>query len=1060
MLTLESFFETSDGFKVFRDHSDPNVLYYLPKPTIRVARNGDGLHFVAYTEDVATDPDFTLSEERSGGFLTLEVELVHPTSPIVPPDGIIGLLFGTPKVAPVPFIGGSCELMMLGSKGSAGGTSDGFQVTIVGSTAPVLDRPNNAVFSVRVGGKAAEILWNTLGGRGATTRDAQAAVVYSMDYLALRPAYHLKIEIDFKYSFEYWRHRVGVNAVAVQADLDFMIQTAVNEGKIIIHEENFQEGNSDSLIGGSNLMTLVRDLMSESLFHPAPVPTPDYRALPDSATNAMTGAGGLSTIGRIAGDPAGTTTGAATGATGAPASTTPATATTTTPVVTGTFIKLTHTPPARGTPGAATPIAVTVEVTSPGRMSAITLKWRRAGTGAFADAPLTGPAAVDGVLPAGTYRGELVGQTEGTEVEYFVEATGRAAAEGTDGPIRLPTAGGDAPLRFRTTTSTSAVEAGTAQSAGTFIKVKHTPLPALQLQDREVRVNAKLEVTGTPFISSLELKWRRRTATSFTTVNFMEGQTRPTTGFAAGDYHAAIPGQPEGTEVEYFLVAKGRETASAAETTDATINLPNDGEAAPYTFRAVSQQELERATTNDRNTAAHPIPSNASAGIGYSLRNISASEQIKRTFDLTRTTATRQTYRAAGTISGSNIGASFDPATHVSVIQLGQGPFKLIQLEAGANFDFAAARIKSVKVHIDYPSSAAVERTADILLDAAHPTGKVQFMANVAGAQTYDYRVEMVYDPEAVVGQIPATMPWPTFTGQTDRHLMINLDQHSALLPVKIETGLLSFSDTTLRQVQVRVAPSAGAADASTIKLDATHGGELRYVVPDNFSAPRYHMKQTFLFRDDQAEFELADQRATHVVVNEPPDLIYRMRPRLVDPTGLVQEVLLDATYTHTGGAEEQAVLHLTPAGPTSELTVLRAPTDPRTWSGRPRFILAGRDPVESPTVLTFLSPEPLIGLSQAGLRVVHVELLEDPSIFTGDLRAIRVILGADVNDGSLPTVSVTLRAATVSGVAIVPGVASAAPVSVAVEVLRSGAAPTRTVHTLAASDKTFFVLL
>lgn len=1054
MLTLESFFETPEGFKVFRDHADPEAFYYLPRPTIRVARNGDGLHFVAYTEDVTTDPDFNLSEDRAGGFLALEVELVHPTAALTVPSGVSA---GTPRFAPVPFIGGTCELMLLAQKGAAGGAADGFQVTIVGSTAPVLDKPNNAVFSARVGGKAAEILWNTLRRTDVNARDSQAAVLYSMDYLALRPAYHLKIEIDFKYSFDYWRHRVGVNAVVLQADLDFMIQTAVNEGKIIIHEENFQEGNSDSLIGGSSMMSLIRDLMSDQLFHPTPVPTPDAKALPDSASSSLTGAGGLSSLGITPGSSGSSSTSAAS-TSGSASGTTPAAQ----PISVGTApaLRLTHTPVTRGTPGQATRVAVTVAVADPGRLTSLDLKWRRRGDTAeqtVAFAPDTGTVADP--RAAGAYHADIPAADAGTTIEYFITGQGRASGD-ADSEQRLPT--GTERLSFPVQAAAAATTGTTAtpveQTVGTFLKIKHTPLAAQQLESRDTRVTAKIELATTPTqaaMTTFKLKWRKKGDAAFTDV----AMTGPANN-AAGDYSANIPGQPNSTDVEYYLEAKGRADTAAAATTDATITLPDHGDTAPLTYKAVTQAQLDAAATSSRNDRANPVPSNASPGIGYSLRSIQASEQIKRTFDLTRTTTSRQTYRAAGTISGGNIGADFVPASHVSLVPLGQGPFKLIQIEAAANFDFAASKVMSCKVHLDYPDRLSPTLSTDIKLDATHTSGKVQWMANEAGVQTFDYWVEMVYDADVVIGPaLPDGYRSRVFIGQRDRHLMINLDQHSPLLPVHIEPGLLTFSDTTLRQVQVRLSPDP-LTEAHVIKLDGSHGSAIRYIVPKNPLDPTYFMKQTFFFRDDSATFEYPDQRTTQVVVDEPQDLVYRMRPRLVDPTGLVEEAVLDASYTHASATVEETVLHLTPDAKTSEFTILRAPADGNTWTARPRFVLTGRDPVEAPTTLTFTSPEPFIGLKQAGLRVVHVEMLDDASVFTGDLRAIRVIMGPDVNDAAQPTTSVTLRAGHTTGVAIVPGVGATGAVSVATEVLRSGQPPARTVSTLPGSDQTFFVVL
>ena len=73
-----------------------------------------------------------------------------------------------------------------------------------------------------------------------------------------------------------------------------MTQSMINEGKITVREVDFTgKGSENSPVAGEGgILKLVRDLMSPTLFTTLPLPTPDYRALPDSATRALETGGG------------------------------------------------------------------------------------------------------------------------------------------------------------------------------------------------------------------------------------------------------------------------------------------------------------------------------------------------------------------------------------------------------------------------------------------------------------------------------------------------------------------------------------------------------------------------------------------------------------------------------------------------------------------------------------------------------------------------------------------------------------------------------------------------
>ncbi len=228
MLTLEAPQYTINGITIFRDHANDRQFWYLPESRARVSDGGRGLSFVAYSEDISHEPNFNLDTDRAGGFLTLEVELG-------PDEAALGELrdalaqhsgVNDPQLAQVPFTDGTVTLSVLGSLGAGGATGEanGFEVQTVGSTKPSLFGKQTAVFSTRLGGKAAEILFNTL----REQRDPQAVVTYHLQFNGLEPAYNLEIEVDFKRTFEHLRHRIGVNLLVAKADMDFLIQEAVN----------------------------------------------------------------------------------------------------------------------------------------------------------------------------------------------------------------------------------------------------------------------------------------------------------------------------------------------------------------------------------------------------------------------------------------------------------------------------------------------------------------------------------------------------------------------------------------------------------------------------------------------------------------------------------------------------------------------------------------------------------------------------------------------------------------------------------------------------------------
>jgi len=528
------------------------------------------------------------------------------------------------------------------------------------------------------------------------------------------------------------------------------------------------------------------------------------------------------------------------------------------------------------------------------------------------------------------------------------------------------------------------------------------------------------------------------------------GATPPAGTPAATDntYTGKIPGQPAGTTIEYYIRATGTKAGAAV-----TQALPAAGETGALTFTV--------GAAASSNGVGLKVPQTDGPLIGYSLRSIETTQQIKRTFTLNKAEAATFHYHPGGALSANHIGPAFDASKQVTRVALGQGPFKLIEIKMQAGFDFDKYAVKTATVRIQYGKKAdgTFMQVLAIPLSKDKPSAKTQFFADDAGTQTYTYWVEFTYDPEHVIGTVPGqVLSSAKFENVDARSITVDLKVHSPLIPVQVAPGVLSLTNGLIKQVQVRVAPTP-TSEGRVVVLDAANpAGDRVFVVPANPASRVYHLQEKFFFQDGSTTVEKPNQTDPQVIVNEPTDLVFKMIPQFVDPTGLVKEVLVDAVYKHNAGAEERSTLHLTSAQPHAEFAVLLAGTDPKEWDASFRFVMNSGDPLESGSQHIKLT-EPLVTLKKAGFKVITVSLL-DETLFTSaaDLQGVRVTLGANLNDPAQPVATLMLRANRTSGSVIVPGVLPDAAVSVAVDALRKNQPPQRTTTTLAPAEKELYV--
>ena len=345
------------GITLFRDHFDKRKYYYLPKSDVRIAGNGKKISYYAYVNSEMRDssePKFNNDIDQTGGYLTLEVEL-GPTDEEL--DNLkkefASLLPYAQKqalaekkehgesidekelddednissadefvLAPVMFKKGDVKLLILGEDGSPDNPNK--QIKIAGSQYPSLFGQQKAVFSVRLGGKDAELMFNLLTNKNealdkqelsdAENRkveshiNSQIAVLYNLTFKGIEPAHYVKITVDFAAIEKYWHHHFeldgnfnyGINldgtsnvAIAADVDVDVMFRDLLNEGCIIVQQIDYSGNNSGSPLPANDPMAMnfVKKLLTAELFEPTIIPKDDYSAFSEAVKKMESVAG-------------------------------------------------------------------------------------------------------------------------------------------------------------------------------------------------------------------------------------------------------------------------------------------------------------------------------------------------------------------------------------------------------------------------------------------------------------------------------------------------------------------------------------------------------------------------------------------------------------------------------------------------------------------------------------------------------------------------------------------------------------------------------------------------
>ncbi len=310
MLYLNPPYFLIDGVSIFPDHADPLQFYFLPmapRLTMRTDSNGKTapqLQLIEYTGSAGT-----------GGFINFDCNIG------IDQDVLDGLtqklqqqanLNGPPRLSPVTFVDGSVKLVVLGADSSApaataptapGAPDSGprFVTKIQGATKPALFGDNQASFSVQLDQYGATVLEQAIQGEMAPI-----AVIYALDFVALRPAFHVHLQVDWDRVQTAIDNSFSGGFLFFSSDIEKEVDKLIEDRTIILTVDTFVTdddggkniaGDKDRAV--SEVYDMIKSTFFESSLQPPKPGQPDDWSKAGSAFNqvsAMALTGGAASL--------------------------------------------------------------------------------------------------------------------------------------------------------------------------------------------------------------------------------------------------------------------------------------------------------------------------------------------------------------------------------------------------------------------------------------------------------------------------------------------------------------------------------------------------------------------------------------------------------------------------------------------------------------------------------------------------------------------------------------------------------------------------------------------
>jgi len=290
MLFLKPPFELIEGVAVFADHANERQFYYMP-----AAPHLTTVPDPALNRQV---PQIQLLKFRgnagNGGFLTFTVDLGIAPSVL---DAIRTEIKRThqlrddPWLAPVPLENGEVQLIMLGTAFDENGKAiideDGqprFVVKKAPTSKPALYGDNQAIFSVELDQDGVQLVEASL----VQSELMPIGVVYSLDFLALRPAFTVNVTADWERVQTQLSSSFKTDVLFSSTEIDKVVDKLIEDQVVKIDVDSFLPEGEDagSWVGRRDqAINEFKDMVLQSFFKPSLEPVKHEKDGWDRATD-------------------------------------------------------------------------------------------------------------------------------------------------------------------------------------------------------------------------------------------------------------------------------------------------------------------------------------------------------------------------------------------------------------------------------------------------------------------------------------------------------------------------------------------------------------------------------------------------------------------------------------------------------------------------------------------------------------------------------------------------------------------------------------------------------
>jgi hypothetical protein len=270
MLYLNPPFLQINGLSLLPDHADPAQWYFMPMGPHLVARQNAAGKLLPAFQLVR----FKKAGTSGGGFLNFDVSLGVDQSLL---DDTAGKLQGAaklpkvPRLSPVLLEDGAVKLIILGRESGDAADNPRFVQKIVHAAKPSLFGDNQAAFSVELDEDGATLIDKTLDGELTPI-----GVVYSLDYVALRPAFAVHLTIDWDRVQSHLDENFSTGSLFISSDINKVVDKLVDDRVIDLQVDTLvvaDDSNKSVIKDRDQAVGAVYDMITDAFFTASINPT-------------------------------------------------------------------------------------------------------------------------------------------------------------------------------------------------------------------------------------------------------------------------------------------------------------------------------------------------------------------------------------------------------------------------------------------------------------------------------------------------------------------------------------------------------------------------------------------------------------------------------------------------------------------------------------------------------------------------------------------------------------------------------------------------------------------